>query len=260
MRRFEQVFNEKNIPLHFSFISEGSYQKQQYSPQRVLTIPLLIRPLDFQSLAQTYFNNKTAGFLMRYLGQVVSPFLFYQRTIPRSGEITVHTIDQFDKSFDDFWLQVRNKYPVMTIRDRDFLSWRFAEISGRHYCILVARTRHQMLGYAVLRCSTIHGFRTGLVMDLLVSNDTLGELAGVRLMAEAERYFRNKNMSLALGLMAPFAAEYHILRRAGYAKLPQLLAPRAFHFAFFLHNTKNDNWASLSARDWFITIADYESF
>jgi len=261
LRRFEQVFNDNDIPLHFSFISEASYQKQQqHSPRRVLTVPLLIKPLNIQSLAQTYFKDKITGILAGHLGQIASPFLFRQEAISRRDEITIDPVEGFDKRFDDFWLQIKDKYPVMTIRDRDYLSWRFAEISGRKYCILVARMENQMLGYTVLRCSTIRGITTGLVMDLLVSNDELGESAGVRLLLEAERYFRNKNMSLAAGLMPRWAAEYRILRRAGYARLSQLFSPRSFYFAFYLHDANKDSLVSLLARDWFITIADYESF
>jgi hypothetical protein len=141
----------------------------------------------------------------------------------------------------------------MVIRDRAFLAWRFAGVSGRRYHILISQAQGQMLGYVVLRCATIRGVETGLVMDLLVTDGLLGEAAGACLMAEAEAYFRAQEMSLAAGLMVPLAAEYRVLRRAGYAHLPQALAPRAFRFAFFVHNTGERGLISLSAQDWFIT-------
>jgi hypothetical protein len=49
------------------------------------------------------------------------------------------------------------------------------------------------------------------------------------------------------------------LQRAGYIRLPQILAPRTFRFAFFIHNTPEKDLISLSAQDWLITMADYES-
>jgi hypothetical protein len=261
MRRFEQVFGDNDIPLHFSFVSEEAYQRlQERNSQTVSTVPLLVRSLDFKSLAQTYFTRKWQRFIIGWAGQLVSPFFFRQRPVASSEEITVQAVDQFDEGLDEFWRKVQNKYPVMVIRDRAFLSWRFAQVSGRHYHILVAQARDRMLGYAVLRCATIRGVKTGLIMDLLVTDDVLGETAGARLMAEAEAYFRAQEMSLGLGLVAPFAAEYRVLRRAGYQHLPQALAPRAFRFAFFVHNTREGDFISLSARDWFITMADYEAY
>jgi hypothetical protein len=66
----------------------------------------------------------------------------------------------------------------MVIRDRAFLAWRFAGVSGRRYHILISQAQGQMLGYVVLRCATIRGVETGLVMDLLVTDGLLGEAAG----------------------------------------------------------------------------------
>lgn len=259
MRRFEQVFRERDIPLHFSFVSQEKYQRQQEcNPEHTSTIPLLIKPLDFETLAETYFTRAWQGLIVSRIGQLVSPFLFRQQSTVSDVEITVQMVDQFDESFDDFWIQVRDKYSVMIIRDRAFLAWRFAEVSGRHYRILAARTQDQMLGYTVLRCETVRGVKMGLVMDLLVSDGTLGEMAGACLITEAEHYFRAQEMSLTTGLMPSFTAEYQILRRAGYLPLPQILGPRVFWFAFVLHTNEKD-LISLSVQDWFVTIADYES-
>lgn len=261
MRRFQQVFRDHDIPLHFSFVSEEAYRQQrEYNPQTVSTIPLLVKPFKLESLAQTYFTGGWQRFIIGWAGRLVPLFFFRQRPTLSSEESTVQSIDRFDEGFDKFWTQVRDKYPVMAIRDQAFLSWRFAPVSGRQYHILVARSRDQMLGYTVLRCSTVRGVKTGLIMDMLVTDGPLGETAGACLMAEAEAYFRAQEMSLAAGLMVPLAAEYRVLRRAGYTYLPQALAPRAFRFAFSIHNTSDRDLISFSAQDWFITMADYESF
>jgi len=258
---YGREFRDNDIRLHFSFVSEEAYRKRrEHNPQTVSTIPLLVRPLNFESLAQTCFARGWQRFIISAAGRFVSPFLFRRRAVAPSEEIIIQTVDQFTQDFDKFWRKTRDKYPVMVIRDRAFLSWRFAQVSGRRYHILVARTRGQMLGYAVLRCSTIRGVKTGLVMDLLVADGVWGEMAGACLMAEAEVYFRAQDMLLAAGLMVPIAAEHRILHRAGYQRLPQALGPRAFRFAFFVHNTHERDLVSLSARDWFITMADYESF
>lgn len=261
MRRFQQVFRDNDIPLHFSFVSEEAYRRQrERNPQTVSTIPLLVKPLDFESLAQAHPTGRWQRLIIGWAGQLVSPFLFRQRPIAPSKEITVRAVDHFDEGFDEFWRKVQDKYSVMVIRDWAFLAWRFARVSQRRYHILVARTQDQMLGYAVLRCLTIRGVKTGLIMDFLVTDGLLGETAGALLMAQAEAYFRTQEMSLAAGLAVPFAAEYRILQQAGYANLPQAIAPRAFRFAFFVHHAREGDLISLSAQDWFITIADYESF
>jgi hypothetical protein len=260
IRRFERVFEDEGIPLHFSFVSEKRYQQLLKSESKCIsTIPLLAKPLDFRSLAHTYIASSQQRFVVSRIGPLLSPFLFRQSSIIPNKEITIQQIDQFKDDFDNFWRQVQDKYPVMLIRDQSFLGWRFNRLSGRDYRTLAAWAGKQMLGYVVIRCSTIHGVKTGLIMDLLVADNKLGQIAGTHLLADAETYFRTQQMSVATALMPSFAAEYLILRRSGYVKVPRAFSPRSFRFAFFVHDAHNKELMSLSARNWFITMADHES-
>ena len=260
IRRFEQVFEDEGIPLHFSFVSEKRYQQMLKSKSKCTsTIPLLAKPLDFRSLARAYVASSQQRFVVSRIGPLLSPVLFRKGSIIPSKEITIQQIEHFNDDFDNFWRQVQDKYPVMLIRDQSFLGWRFKRLSGRDYCTLAARAGKQMLGYAVIRCSTIHGVKTGLIMDLLVADNKLGQIAGAHLLAQAETYFRIQQMSVATALMPFFAAEYLILRRSGYMKVPRAFRPRSFRFAFFVHDAYNKELMSLSARNWFITMADHES-
>jgi GNAT superfamily N-acetyltransferase/L-amino acid N-acyltransferase YncA len=260
IRRFQQVFKDRDIPLHFSFVSEEAYQRQRKrAPQTTATIKVLVKPLDLDSLIQTYLGATWPSRILGSVGRVASRLVFRQQTAAHSQEVTIQAVGQFDEGFDEFWHQVRDKYPIMVIRDPAFLAWRFAQVSGRRYHILVARTQDQMLGYAMLRCATNRGVKTGLVMDLLVADGTPGETAGACLLAEAETYFRAQGMSVTAGLMVPPFAECRVMRRAGYRSLPLALTPRPFRFAYFVHVNKPD-LTSLSAQDWFVTLADYEGF
>ncbi len=257
IRKFRKVFRDHNIPLHFSFVSKGEYHRlRRRNPRTVAIIPLLIKPLDLKSLLNVYFAKGWQRLIIGQIARLLSPFLFRRRTAA-CKEITIQTVDRFTQDWDQF--QPASRPLAMVIRDRAFLSWRFAQVSGRHYRILVARARNQMLGYAVLRCATIRGVKTGLVMDFQVAAGIWGERVGGCLIAEAETYFYAQGMCLAAGLMVPQAAEYHILRRSGYAYLKHV-APQTFRFALYIHDTREKDLASLSARDWFITLADYESF
>ena len=235
IRRFDQAFQDKHIPLHYSFISEGKYgQLLKHAPGHAATIPLLVKPL--------------------------MPSPFPARSPVSKDGITVRAVNRFDPGLDQFWSRVQDKYPAMAIRSSAFLAWRFVEFPGRRYRVLVAQEGDQVLGYAVVRRSTVRGVKTGLVMDLLVADGAAGETAGHCLMAEAEGFFLSEGMPLAVGLMMPHAAEYRVLRRAGYVRWPQALAPRVFWFAMFVHDAGEPALSTLSARDWFITLADYESF
>lgn len=229
LRQFDQVFRKNKFPLHFSFISEENYQRlRQHSPQMAWTVPLLFKPLNVSKLAQTYGGQSWPSYFTKSADQLVS--FFYSRHRIKDGQenITIQAIDQFDTTFDKFWGDLQDKYPLMLIRDRAFLAWRFTNTSRRQYQILVAQTEFKMLGYIVLRCTTIWGVDTGLVLDFLVLDDELGEKAGAYLLTHAETYFREQQMAVTLGLMAPFAAEYRIFRRADIAACHQNYHPDHF--------------------------------
>ena len=113
-----------------------------------------------------------------------------------------------------------------------------------------------MLGYSVIRCANVRGVPTGLILDLLLLDSSQGEEAGVCLTAHAEAFFRSQKMSLIAALMVPGSAEYRVLRLSGCRNLAPVFSPRPFRFAFFVHR---EDLKSLSVKDWFVTLADFES-
>ena len=261
IRAFQRAFKDNDIPLHFSFVSEQTFgRRREQDPRTVSTISFLVKPLDFDALSRTYSAGGWQRYALGWAARIASPFLFRRRLPASHCQASVQAATEFDEGFDQFWYSVRDKYPLMAIRDRAFLSWRFASVSGRQYHILIAWSPDQMLGYAVLGSATVRGVKTGLVMDLLVADGPLAEAASDCLLAEAETTFRSQGMSLAGGLVPSFATEYRALRRAGYADLPPAFVPRAFRFAYFLHGSGQRDLISLAAQDWFVTLADYESF
>jgi hypothetical protein len=262
MRQFRRVFVDHDIWLHYSFISETAHSRlRPDDPCVAFKVPLLIRPLDMMKLARAYFNNRWQGLIVGIGGQLVTPLLFRARQSDLDQyNLTLHVLDGFDDRFDDFWARVQDKYPVMVIRDRCYLAWRFAGISGRQYRILVVQVGDEVIGYIVLRCVTIREIPTGLVMDLLVEAGPRGEAAGDCLMAGAWRYFRLEKMWLAGGLVSSHTAEYHIMRRAGYLPCPERFAPRFFRLAYRVHDKKPAVVPRLLPEHWFVTIADYEAY
>ena len=262
MRKFRQAFIGHDILLHYSFVSEDTYSRLRPDDPRVaFGVPLLIRPLDVMKLAQAHYHNRWQRLIVGIGGQLTTPLLFRaQQFHPGKHNFTLHLLDGFDERFDDFWARVKDKYPVMVIRDCRYLMWRFTEISGRQHRILVVQVGGEVIGYAVLRCVNIREIPTGLIMDLLVEAGPRGEAAGDCLMAEAWRYFRSQDVWLAGSLMLPQTAECDIMCRAGYLPCPERFAPRLFWFAFRLHGQKAAITPGLSPEHWFITIADYEAY
>ena len=181
LRKFNQALLDDQAVLHYSFVSAEAYKRCRVDdPQRAFTVPLLVKPLDFASLAQSYFREEWLRSIARIGGWAFSPLLFRKSVSSSDDEINVDITEHFDDSFDEFWRRVQDKHRAAVIRDCAFLEWRFVPISGRRYHILVARSKGEMLGYAVIRCAKVRGIETGLILDLLVVDGPRGIEARTR--------------------------------------------------------------------------------
>lgn len=261
IRQFEKSLRENGYPFHFSFISEEAFQRlKKRTPQAVSTVPLLVKPRNLTALFQPYFTKQWPLFISKIFNRLIQSFFPDKNQPVLNNGFTIQVVRQFDDRFDAFWERVRDKYPVATVRDKAFLTWRFTEISDRHYHIITIQKDECLIGYVVLRVATVRGLTTGLILDFLVEDTTLGTEASVILLAEADAYFRTQETDLNMGLMNPAAIEYKTFIRAGYKTIPSHITPRSFRFACFIHDDRSEQFNQISLYDWFITFADYESY
>jgi hypothetical protein len=243
LRGFDRALKDGHVPLHFSFVAEDTYQRlRAEDASRAYTVPLLVKPLEIAPPLKLFV-----------------PLVFFRTPFRRpTADIRVERVDRFDERFDEFWRQVRDRYRAAVVRDRAFLSWRFAPIGGRRYDVLVAWSKERMLGYVVIRCANVRGKDTGLILDMLLLDDGDGQEAGRCLVEHAELLFRQRRMWSMVSLVAPHSVEYKALVRSGCRNLTRV-SPRPFRFAFFVHHTDEEQLASLATGDWFVTFADFES-
>lgn len=245
-----------NFPTEAIFASVGAAEKMAS-----FLLPLLVRPLDSLRLARARLQPGWLGSVLGWGGRLAAPLYFYARPLSsRPGGLSVEHLAGFDERFDELWQRVQGKYPVMAVRDRAFLSWRFAPVAGRAYHILAASAGSRLAGYAVLRVTDeIRDIPAGLVMDLLLEPGSRGEAAGQLLLAEAWKHFQAQRAWLAGGLAFPHTAEYRAMHAAGYRHLPGRLAPRLFRLAFNCFGEEMPKTEEVQQQDLFFTIADYEA-
>ena len=245
-----------NFPTEAIFATTGKVEKMSS-----FLIPLLIRPIDTVSLAQKINKNRWLSSIFGWGSKLFIPIIFATHTMKNSHRSqTIEHLDRFDERFDRFWEHIQDKYMVMRVRNRSFLSWRFAQVAGRVYRILVATENGDLIGYIVLRVTDeIRDIPIGLVMDLMVEPGVRGELVGKQLLDEAWKYFREEKVWITGGLALPHTNEYRALVLAGYRPLPDRIAPRVFRVAFNCFSDDLPETSQVKESDLFISIADYEA-
>ncbi len=246
-----------------------TFPNQKSMPQMVKSdlyhlvsqVPLVIRPLDVQTLTAMHIRNG----LLRWglnAGWAVASRTLWRDHVPSQdgpGARLVEEGPELDEPYDRFWAKVKAKYDLMVVRDRAFLQWRFCDIPTRDYQILSARRDGELEGYVVLRQARIRGTQAGVIADLLVLPGARGDKAGLRLLHEALQRFKGANLAVAGGLVLPHTQEYRIMRRAGFLNAPQRLAPQPFFL--FVRPFADEPPLDVITRpeSWYVSIADHDA-
>ena len=171
----------------------------------------------------------------------------------RAAAAIVEEVPPDWEGWDALWRRLEDKYPVMVVRDRAHLSWRFGECPTRRYRLYLARIGGEPAGFIATRLATVAGMSAGLVVDLLVVAGR-GNEAGSALVERAFEEFRGAATGLAASLMLPHAEEHACLRAAGFLPCPRFLEPQPFRVVFKSRGPSPAR--ELSA--WFLTMADYD--
>ena len=62
------------------------------------------------------------------------------------------------KLFDDFWVEMKEKHSVIGLRNADYMTWRYLDLSRRDYLIYMDIENGQTCGYVVERITRVDEF------------------------------------------------------------------------------------------------------
>jgi hypothetical protein len=158
--------------------------------------------------------------------------------------IEIDQVNQLDDQFDRFLKRSFSIHPIMGVRDRSFLNWRYFDHPTRTYTIYRAVRNAEMSGYLILRKVDLLEFSSAVIVDLLVlDKETLKALVAKGI----EHSYKEGNV--LLGFMVPKAHPYHRdLRRWGF--LPSM---KTFHFMVY---PAVDEKGLLDPEAWYVNWGD----
>ncbi|AFQ46127.1 GNAT family N-acetyltransferase [Desulfosporosinus meridiei] len=223
-------------------------------------VPLLLRPLNTRALVRKKLGP--------VLAQLAWPFdLFYKVRNTSDDRYVVYPLSVSDLSgMDAFWAKVQNKYPIIGVRNANYLRWRYFDIPLRDYKVYGVRRQNssELLGYIVGRCTEVADMSSGMIVDFLV--DSEHPAAGKCLVNSLLRFFVDNNMDLAGSLMLAHTEESRILKSSGFLTCPKSLEPQPFPVIYRKLGATNDinregeNGSDpfLQLNQWFLTMGDYD--
>lgn len=231
------------------------------------SVPLLLLPLNPKALVRKKLGSR----LGPLLAPLALPFQLLFRVKDHSEDrYEVYPLTAFDLTeLNVFWTKIQHKYPIMGIRDADYLRWRYFDIPLRDYQLYGVRLKGSstLLGYIVGRCTEVDAMTTGMIVDFLV--DPSHPAAGKNLVNQVLRYFVANNMDLAGSLMLPHTEESRLLKAEGFFTCPKALEPQPFPVIYRRFSplpaeegvkpeVNHDKDSFLQLNRWFLTMGDYD--
>jgi hypothetical protein len=216
-------------------------------------LPLLLLPLDARGVVVPAAGP--VGWLLRAGVRGAAAFSALARR-RLDARVPVDETAAEDPVWDRLWERLRAKYPVMVVRDRAYVAWRFGACPTRRYRLYLARgDDHGPLGLAVTRLGTILGMRAGLLVDFVLA-PAAGPAAGSALVRAALAELAASGVALVASLVPRHTEEYTCLRRAGFLPCPPALEPQPFPVILRRHGGP-DVPATVGA--WLLTMGDYDA-
>jgi len=211
--------------------------------KEVAKLPVLVYPIRFRGIMNRYLHFPPLGLLIGGIARLFY-FLLYGLKKKEAGGVAIEQVGSLDESFDHFWQKACALYPVMGIRNRNYLNWRYLQHPTRKYAIYRARKKGEMSGYIILRKVDLLKFNSAVIVDLLA----LDEETFSALVEKGIQHGQQERVDL-LGFMVPQNHLYcKILRQKGF-----LQSPKTFQFMVYSHS---DRKVFLSPWAWYVTWGD----
>ena len=212
--------------------------------KEVVELPVLVYPIKFSGIVNRYLHFSPLGV---FIGGMARFFYFLLYGLERRKEIggvEIEKVGVLDEPFDGFWQKALSLYPILGIRNRNYLTWRYFKHPTRDYVIYRAIRNGEMRGYIVLRKVELLNFNSTVIVDLLA----LDEGALKALVKRGIQHSQQEGVDL-VGLIVPQGHLYYkILRKMGF--LP------SFKKFLFMVYPNSDNEMILSPEKWYVNWGD----
>jgi hypothetical protein len=212
--------------------------------KEVVKLPVLVYPIRFSGIINRYLHFSPLGLLIGGIARCFYFFLYGLKRRKETGGIEIEKVGSLDEPFDHFWQKASALYPIIGVRNKNYLTWRYLQHPTRNYTIYRAKEHGEMKGYIVLRKVELLNFSSTVIVDLLA----LDEVALSALVERGIQHSRQGETDL-LGFMVPKVHLYHkILRDMGF--LP------SFKTFLFMVYSNSDKEIILSPEKWYVNWGD----
>ncbi len=236
----EKIFFTSAFPIR----KETIHGFKKIGWKEVLELPVLVYPIKFSGIVNRYLHVVPLSLLIGGMARLFYTLLFAKRKKRALAGVVIEEVAQLDDAFNRFLDKTFSLYPIMGIRDRDYMTWRYFRHPTRTYTIYRAMEKGEMRGFIILRKVDLLAFNSAVIVDLLA----LDVDALTALVEKGIAYSQREGVDL-LGFMVPETHPYYrLLRKHGF-----LRSPKTFLFMLYSHEEDKE---LLDPKGWYVNWGD----
>lgn len=115
--------------------------------------------------------------IINFVGKIVPTITTLINT--SSSTLNIQPVNKFGADFDQLWNEASSGYRGITVRDSDYLNWRYVECPIHEYQSFGAYRKNRLVGFIVIRTGIKKNIKEGYIIDFFVEygdNSTLEAL------------------------------------------------------------------------------------
>jgi L-amino acid N-acyltransferase YncA len=162
--------------ITFGFPNEASLQiNRKLGYFHLATMRKFIRIFKWENALNTQINNKFFLKLCALAGNAFNKLFAKDSKAPVVKGLAITQVSNFDERINEFWARVSRQFPIIVVRSKDYLNWRYATVPDISYSIYIAEKDEMIYGYLVLRYLQERDKKAALIYDLLAESEEVAQ-------------------------------------------------------------------------------------
>jgi hypothetical protein len=238
---------ETGFPNQFSF--PGLTNKLGWC--KVASTSIALIPFNWENTIRMKVSNRVISKITGFGASILYKVYYKNHRVSRSDGLTKTNISRFDDRFDTLWSRVSSQFPIMLVRDKDYLNWRY-KIPGTQYVIITAEKADEVQGYLILKNDILGESKVSLIFDMIAETEEVMH----HLVSEAVRVSKQGGYDFILSSFVADNTYHRVLKKDGFLFLPIL---KGANFCVY-SNSKQVNGVTINdPKNWLVQAADSDA-
>ena len=217
----------------------------------VCPLQILFKPLNLDNILKKRITNKFLLKIGTAMGNLFISIFYKTKKPSEVDDLTISKITSFDGCINDFWEKISDDHKILTVREKEYLNWRYVTVPDVDYTIYLAEKDGEIYGYTVLRCVKIEGLILGCIFDIITLFDQDDVVHC--LIAKSIEYFKREKVDLIYCKMIAKKTLRKIFRKSGFISSRFI---KGGQFCAYTSHPKISETYLKNKKKWFIQLGD----